>query len=490
MTSSSEPQLENYTLETELRRSDLTTVYQGRRKSDQTLVTIEIANTPFVFDELFEYRFKEKARQAAKLDHPNIIPTYEAEQERDILYIVRDFTQASSLAQILETEGPFSPERMLMIARQLASALDHAHHNSVTHGDLSAQRIYLGPNDHVFIADFGQIQPISGANLMKYGYAGNSPETVAPERVQGQAPSRHSDLYALGILCYQMLAKRPPFTGAPSSILHAQTYKQPRPLYLLNPAISAPLSQAIERMLAKGVELRYNTGAEFARALAVGYLQGKRAKAQKGFFTLKRLLYWGGTVLALLIMAISVRAGYEIGVRRSTSTVVTVPAGASQTTPSATPTATAISLSLTERLLPTFTLTPRPLSLHDTLRPTPESTRTPQPPPDTPSPTPTSAPATVISKPTQAPTSLGPAIPAGKGLLLFHNPTGHDLIIDLTGPASASALVPPYSQQTFMLDSGSYQYIVHTLTGKWLETKTIYFDVPAGQVIEKDYYSN
>jgi serine/threonine protein kinase len=223
----------------------------------------------FTFDEYFGRRFKDITKQTAKLEHPHIVRTYEAKQQGSVLYVVRELIEGRSLAQALEEEGPFSPQRMLIIARQIASALDYAHQKSITHGDLSANRIYLDPNDQAIVADFGQTQAMVGTSLVKHGYGVGSPETMAPERVHGQGPSRQSDLYSLGILCYQMLTNNPPFTGTPAAILHAQAYEQPRPLHLVNPSISIPLSEAIGRMLSKGLELRYNTGAEFVRALSV-----------------------------------------------------------------------------------------------------------------------------------------------------------------------------------------------------------------------------
>ncbi len=269
MTTTVDIQLENYILEQEIGRDDLTIIYQGQRKSDGAIVAIKVVASQFTFDPFFVRRFKDMARQAAKLEHPNIVRTYEAGQEGDILYLVRELIEARPLAQVLEEEGPFSPQRMLTIARQIVSALDYAHQKSVTHGDLSAHRVYLGPNDHALVADFGQTQAMSGTSLVKQGYAVGSPETIAPERVHGQGPTRQSDLYSLGILCYQMLANEPPFTGTPAAVLHAQAYEQPQPLHVTYPGISVRLSEAIGRMLSKGLELRYNTGAEFARALSV-----------------------------------------------------------------------------------------------------------------------------------------------------------------------------------------------------------------------------
>lgn len=270
MTVTLETQLENYTLEKEIGRGDLTMAYQARRKSDQALVTIKIVPPQFTFDEIFVRRFKDAARQAIRLEHPNIVRTYEAGQEEDVLYIVREYIQARPLARVIEDEGPFPVERMLRVAQQIASALDYAHQKSINHGDLSSQRVYLGPDDHVTVADFGQSQTTAGTSLVKKGFALGTPETTAPERVHGQGPSRQSDLYSLGILCYQMLAGEPPFQGTPAAVLHAQAYEQPRPLHVINPRISVSISETIGRMLSKGLELRYITGAEFSRALEMG----------------------------------------------------------------------------------------------------------------------------------------------------------------------------------------------------------------------------
>lgn len=264
-----ETQLEDYILEEELGRDDVSIVYRGRRKSDEAAVAIKIVAPQFTFDEFFIRRFQELARQTTRLEHPNVVRTYEVKQENDLLYVVQELVTVRSLSQVIDEEGVFTPFRMLKVSRQIASALDYAHQKSITHGDLSAYRVYLDDNDRVTVTDFGQMQAMAGTSLVKQGYAFGSPEVTAPERVHGQGPSRQSDLYSLGVLCYQMLAGVPPFTGTPAAVLHAQAYEQPRPLHLVDHGISVPLSEAIGRMLSKGLELRYNTGAEFARALAV-----------------------------------------------------------------------------------------------------------------------------------------------------------------------------------------------------------------------------
>ncbi|RMF03486.1 MAG: serine/threonine protein kinase, partial [Chloroflexi bacterium] len=269
MPTSAEIELQNYTLESEIGRGDLTVVYRGTRKSDGEPVAIKLVPPQFTFDEIFVRRFLEMGKQAARLEHPNIVRAFEAQKEGEHLFLVREWVDARSLAQVLADESPLGPQRTINIARQIASALDYAHQKSIMHGDLSARRVYVAKNDRVIVADFGQMQAIAGTSLVRQGFAIGAPEVLAPERVRGQGPSRQSDLYSLGILCYQMLHGEPPFTGDAAAVLHAQAYEQPKPLYLLNPEVSVQLSETVARMLSKGLELRYATGAEFTRALTV-----------------------------------------------------------------------------------------------------------------------------------------------------------------------------------------------------------------------------
>jgi hypothetical protein len=156
-----------------------------------------------------------------------------------------------------------------------------------------------------------------------------------------------------------------------------------------------------------------------------------------------------------------------------------------------------------DSLTPVVTPTPTVLRarLADTL---PTATYTPigqRPPTATPGPVlltppppvaPTSAPSqpAVVVQPAAVVQAPPPVIPTGTGLLVFHNPTGYDLIVDLTGPISASQLIPPYKQHEFVLAPGRYQIMVHTPTGQGLTSRVLNFDMPAGQLVEKDYYTD
>lgn len=511
-----ETQLENYHLHEELSQNSVVTVYHGERKADGTAVIIKVIAPLFAADEFFARRLRQATRQTAKLEHPNIVPNHEVEQEGELLYLVEelDLSGVRSLAQVLAAEGSFSLHRAQFITRQIASALDYAHQKSVTHGDLSANQIYLGADDLVLITNFGQTQAIFGVNMMRQGYNASSPETMAPERVHGQGPSRHSDLYALGILSYQMLAGKPPFTGSPATVLHAQAYKQVRPLYLLNPGIPMAVSEVVERMLSKGLELRYNTGAEFARALSVACENAKKVHHRPMPFQQKHYTPVSPKMSALLVMAVAflaiglIYAGYRFGVQSQPPVVVTIPSpiAALSAEVSLLPTSTLAPspqtatrpapTTLSDTLLPPLTLTANPSGISqdsDTLLPSPTPSPTVTTSPVTPTPTvtpslpaqaPVAQPAAVVVSASQ------PFVPAGQAVLVFTNPTGHDLIVDLTGPTSTSNLVPPGQQHEFILTPGHYQMNLHTPTGQHLASRILTFDLLAGQAVPKDYYTD
>jgi serine/threonine protein kinase len=260
--------LENYTLENEISRDELAITYKGYNQTDQSTVAIKIVAPQFTLNQQFVEQFKKNVQQNKTLNHPNINRVYEVHQDEDMLYVVQELIEGNSLTELLKAEGAFAPKRMFKIARKISAAVDYAHQQGIIHGDLSGSCIYVGPNDNVIVSDFGQTQTLVDTSFAKYGYSIGTPEILAPELIHGQKPSRYTDLYAIGILCYQMLAMKPPFTGTLATILHGQAYDTPSPLHLLNPSISVNISRVIEQMLAKRLESRYNSGAEFTRALS------------------------------------------------------------------------------------------------------------------------------------------------------------------------------------------------------------------------------
>ncbi len=260
--------LEKYEIESELGRDDLTIAYRARRKSDDMPVVVKVVAPQFTFDAYFVRRFKDAVARQIELDHPNIVKTFEVGERQDLLYVVRELVDAEALADYLATNGPLSMSETVALVQQIASALDYGHSKAMRHGNLSDANIFV-KDGHVWVTDFGLIQTMEDTSLVKKGFSVGDPVYLSPERVRGDGPSRSADLYALGILTYQMLSGRPPFTGDAAAVLHAQAYEQPEAPHLLNRAVRPAVSEVVLRMLSKGLELRHSTGAEFAHALQV-----------------------------------------------------------------------------------------------------------------------------------------------------------------------------------------------------------------------------
>lgn len=267
----------SYRIEEEIGRGDLTVVYRatlledvGGEESPVTPLTttfvVKVLAPQFTFDHDFVRRFRNAARRSMCLDHENIARVHEVGEQEGTVYVVTDMAAGQSLESLLKN-GPLPLKRAVRIAAQLAATLDYAHSNNVQHGDLSSHAVFVDGDDRITITDFGLAQAKARTSLVKSGFAVGTPEYLAPERVRGDGPSRATDQYALGVLCYEMLNGRPPFTGEPAAVLHAQAYENPLPLHMANPDVPVTVSDVIMRALSKGPEVRYTTAREFYRAL-------------------------------------------------------------------------------------------------------------------------------------------------------------------------------------------------------------------------------
>jgi len=263
-----QPLLTAYDVEEEIGRGDLTIVYRARRKTDDLPVAVKVVAPQYTSDAYFVRRFIDAGERAARLDHPNIAHVYEAGCREDVVYVVCDLIQAESLAERLARSGAIPPTQAVAVVRQLAAALDYAHSQRLMHGDLSDRSVFVGDDGHVTLTDFGLKQAMAGTDLVQVGRGVGVPEYLASERVQGQGPSRAADIYALGVLAYQMLAGRTPFVGEPADVFYAQMYESPPPLHTVNPQVPVALSEAVARALSKRAEVRFSTATEFARAFA------------------------------------------------------------------------------------------------------------------------------------------------------------------------------------------------------------------------------
>lgn len=225
----------------------------------------------------FLARFRREADAIAALDHVNIMPIYEYGEQEDLAYLVMPFVTGGTLRQILERRGTLPLNDALAIVEQIAAGLDYAHERGIIHRDLKPGNILLHADGRVLLTDFGIAKILNEtaeasseavATLTGTGMVIGTPEYFSPEQATGSPVDRRTDVYSLGIMLYQMLGGRVPFTGTtPVAIAVKHTVEPPPPLSQLNPAISPRVEAVVMKALAKKPEQRYNSAGEFARAL-------------------------------------------------------------------------------------------------------------------------------------------------------------------------------------------------------------------------------
>jgi serine/threonine protein kinase len=261
--------LGNYQILEEIGRGGMAIVYRAYQPSLNRHVAIKVLPPHFTFDRQFVERFLREAQAAASLRHPNIVVVHDVAEQNGLYYIVMEYLQGQTLRQLIEREGPLSPARVARMVERIASALDYAHQRGFVHRDVKPGNIFVGPDDHPTLTDFGIAKAASGTQLTRSGMLIGTPEYMSPEQAQGENVDRSTDIYALGIVVYQMLSGQVPFGGTtPHAILYKQIHESPPPLRALQPGLPRALEDALARALAKDPRARYPNAEAFAKALA------------------------------------------------------------------------------------------------------------------------------------------------------------------------------------------------------------------------------
>ncbi len=226
----------------------------------------------------FLVRFRREADAIAALDHINIMPIYEYGEQGEMAYLVMPFVTGGTLRTLLEKKGILSLREVVPIIKQAAAALDSAHAQGIVHRDLKPGNILFHGDGRILLADFGLAKVVRGSEdssssdslstLTSAGTIIGTPEYLSPEQSTGQTIGPYTDIYSLGIVLYQMLGGRVPFTGSsPIAIALKHTMETPPSLLQLNPTLPAEVEAVVMKALAKFPEERFISAGEFARAL-------------------------------------------------------------------------------------------------------------------------------------------------------------------------------------------------------------------------------
>ncbi len=261
-----------YHVEAEIGRGGMAVVYRALDTRLKRKVALKVLPPELAYREEVRRRFLREAQMAAQLSHPNIVPIYSVDESAGVVYFAMGLVEGDPLSRVLHLEPRPALAMVRRILREVADALHYAHSQGVVHRDIKPDNILIDQKSgRALVTDFGIARAAEGdARMTATGIAVGTPAYMSPEQAMGEREiDGRADIYALGIVGYQMLAGELPFQAANTpSMLMKHLSERPRPLLDVRPDLPANLASAIERALAKGPDERWPDAAAFRDALA------------------------------------------------------------------------------------------------------------------------------------------------------------------------------------------------------------------------------
>jgi len=257
---------DRYEVEGRIGAGGMAEVWRGRDRVLNRTVAIKTLLPQFARDASFVDRFRREAQAAARLNHAGIVAVYDSGTDGDNPYIVMEYIEGRTLADYLSTGKTIPPMEAAQIAKDIAEALAVAHAQGVIHRDIKPANVMVTRDGKVLVMDFGIARLISGPETAPQTSAVlGTASYLSPEQAQGQPVDARTDIYALGVVMYEMLTGRPPFTGdSPMAIAYKQVNATPPAPSSANPDVPPALDAVVMRALSKNPANRYQTGKEFA----------------------------------------------------------------------------------------------------------------------------------------------------------------------------------------------------------------------------------
>ncbi|GAC1686883.1 MAG: hypothetical protein NVS9B3_05350 [Gemmatimonadaceae bacterium] len=251
----------------ELGRGGMAIVYHARDRELGREVAVKVLPFALAFDEGVVERFQREARTAAQLEHPHIIPIYRVGRSGQVIYFVMKYLRGRSLSSLLEEQGTLGAAETRRILLETASALGYAHARGVVHRDVKPDNIILDDGGRCVVADFGIARSTSESKLTATGMSVGTPRYMSPEQARAKRVDGRSDLYSLGVVGYECLVGQPPFDGDDAFAVLLDHINAPVPRPALSTTDEWVVFEAIERLLAKDPDDRFQTGDDLVEAL-------------------------------------------------------------------------------------------------------------------------------------------------------------------------------------------------------------------------------
>ena len=258
-----------YSLEDPLGSGGMAVVYRARDLMLERTVAIKLLREDFSRDAAFRERFRQEARAAANLTHPNIVTVHDFGFDEERLFIVMEHVPGTDLKSLLHRRGRFSIDETIALIVQACAGVGYAHRAGLVHCDIKPQNMLITPDQRLKVVDFGIARALASIQPEeKTEVVWGSPLYFSPEQAAGSAPSPASDVYSIGAVMYEMLTRQPPFSADSSSdLVRMHREEMPRAPRQLNSAIPPALEQILLKVLAKEPSARYRTADQLGSVL-------------------------------------------------------------------------------------------------------------------------------------------------------------------------------------------------------------------------------
>ncbi|MFJ6838622.1 serine/threonine-protein kinase [Streptomyces sp. NPDC091209] len=270
-------QIAGYRIEREIGRGGMAVVYQAKDLRLDRTVALKLLAPELARNDTFRGRFTHESRVAAAIDHPHIVPVFEAGETDGVLYIAMRYVAGRDLRHLLDREGPLPVTVAARIALQVASALDAAHDHGLVHRDVKPGNILVAQGtdsdhpEHVYLTDFGLTKKsLSLTGFTSVGQFVGTLDYVAPEQISGKPVDGRCDVYSLACVVYETMVGKPPFQRDDDmALLWAHQYDQPPALTTKRPDIPDAVDAVLAKALSKSPDDRYDSCLAFVSALRI-----------------------------------------------------------------------------------------------------------------------------------------------------------------------------------------------------------------------------